>query len=229
MNLSWCYVPQRWKPDQGCTVLKPLKMWLVLSGRVPAVLGYHSLAPTGRLQECDVCWLGGSLEHLVGGDVEQHGASPVSEHRQGPELLAWGRGQWVTPSPPPVAEHISAVPVSRRAPRWHWRGLRARAGGECLSVLAPLPLMSGFQALGLQAPGPFCSWAVLARRRVASHGCRKQHLRITFLPPRGPAPHSPRPGKWGRKAGCACVHALPGGKLISWGQALRSLRQPLPV
>lgn len=119
---------------------------------------------------------GGSLEHLAGGDVEQHGASPVSEHRRGPEMLAWGRGQWVTPSPPPVVEHISAVPVSRRAcggtgeVAWFWA---ASAGGRGVPVrFAPLPLISGFQALGLQALGPFCSWAVLARRRVALMGAK---------------------------------------------------------
>ena len=63
----------------------------------------------------------GFLEHLFGGDVEQHGASPVSEHRRGPEFPAWGRGQWVTPSPPLVAELVFSVPVSR--PVWPWEGL----------------------------------------------------------------------------------------------------------
>lgn len=93
----------------------------------------------------------------------------MSEHRWGPELLAWGQGQWVTPSPPPVAEHISAVPVSRRAAVALERA--ASAGGRGVPVgFALLPLMSGFQALGLQALGPFCSWAVLARRRVAVMG-----------------------------------------------------------
>lgn len=44
------------KPDQGYTVLEPLLMWSVLSGRVP-VLGYHSLAPHRQTPEYDVCWL----------------------------------------------------------------------------------------------------------------------------------------------------------------------------
>ena len=151
----------------------------------------------------------------------------MSEPRQGPELVAWGQGQWVTPSPPPMAEHISSVPVSR--PAWPWGGPRGGAGEAAWlwavsaagwgapAGFTPLPLSL---KLGFQGPWPFGSWAVLAWRHVVLMGAESSTWDSPSVP-RAPSSHCPALGSGASKVGCACIPA-------SWRKAFHP-RQALPA
>lgn len=151
----------------------------------------------------------------------------MSEPRQGPELMAWGRGQWVTPSPSTDGRaHLfrACVPpcmALRRALVWRWRGHlvlgceRCRVGSICWVHSTASESEAWF-------PRPLALWLLgsVGPETCGPHGCRKQHLRLPFCP-RAPPSHSPALGSGAGKVGCACIPA-------SWRKAFH-LRQALPA
>ena len=177
----------------------------------------------------------GSLGHLVGADVEQHGARQVSEPRRGPELVAWGRGQWVTPFPSADGRaHLfrACVPTCvalGRAPGRRWRG-RLALGCERCHVGSTCWVHSTASESEAWFPRPLALWLLgsVGPETCGPHGCRKQHLRLPFRPP-GPIFPQPRLREWGRQGGLCLYPRVLEESFPSPPGPPHSLYQPFPV